>query len=512
MTKKIEYLFLALIALQVIFGVSNSSAQTAKHHLEFEGIMNDPQIDDLPNGQTEVVIILSKYPFNQMYMQSLENQTHKFNLKNREGFKISTNLPARRCYLFIFYRTKKVINEKFWSYLDNIYMVEGGDKLKCILSKHSFSFEGKGAKKLNCQTDIYSAKVTLDPEKSFQLRDSKNYKGYIDALNACEEQTLQKQLAILHRYQAELSVELYNIFLANCIGQRYYSKLRGYRLMADNYSFFKEALASDGYLELNSRMKIDMAEKTVVQSPLYTDALFEDIMLQSRTVKDGQVEANINPSHISKTFDCIIKNYPGAIKDKLLALFFTQWATQPSIPQYYDKAISLMSDTLYMGIVTANRNRYLTGRPFYNFKMENTTGNVIKLEDLKEKTLIIDFWYTGCPGCSQLKTAMQGIWEYYKADDRVKFVSICIDKDKNAWIESVNSIIYTEPEAINLYTGGLGKNHPVIREMEISYFPRMFVVKDGKIFSAVAPWPDSPDVEKGTTKDFVKLIESSFTK
>src|SRR5690606_27115828 len=113
----------------------------------------------------------------------------------------------------------------------------------------------------------------------------------------------------------------------------------------------------------------------------------------------------------------------------------------------------------------------LKGAPIPEDSFMDVEGKEVKLTDFKHKVMLVDFWYTGCPGCAGNKKAMEPVVRMFRNNPDVEFISISIDEDKAKWTKSVRAGTYSGEHDINLYTKGLGSEHPFIEKYNINSYP-----------------------------------------
>lgn len=475
--------------------------------ITIEGKIIDSSVNALPNKESEVRLRISNYPFNYSRMGKTIHKVYSLKVKYNQPFKFVLPNSSERIYMVISYELPRAAD--YWSGGENVYILQKGDRINCLLSNDIYIFSGKGSEKLNCQSEIYKVQIKYNGTLLAFMR-AKSYSKYHEEMDRRLDSCLLLRKAIIEKHRPKLGKDLSDIMLANCYGMRYLKSLQGGKFDGDVFpESYDSYINSEGFKNINQNTRLNLDQKILVAAPIYTDFLFEKIMMETRIYVDDKLEQNTSPDHIKRVYNAIIKNYSGVIKDKLIATFFIQWQTIPTIFDYLDESLSIVNDAAYRKILLDIKQKYSKGTPFYAFELEDTNGKLIRLQDFNDKVVIIDFWYTGCPGCAVLKKQMKGVWETYKNNPSVNFVSISIDKDIKTWKESVLSKRYTEPDAINLYTGGKGKTHSIISELRIQSYPRMFLLKGGKIYSAIVPWPSGPDTTKGTTKEFIDLIEEA---
>jgi len=120
-----------------------------------------------------------------------------------------------------------------------------------------------------------------------------------------------------------------------------------------------------------------------------------------------------------------------------------------------------------------------------DFKLTDTNGKIVWLTDFRGKVVVLDFWFTGCINCMNFyRTSLSDAERHYNHNPQVVFVSVCIDKERDKWRKSLEKGKYTSATSVNLYTDGLGDQHPVIKQYNVGTYPQPIVIeKNGNIIS-----------------------------
>lgn len=128
----------------------------------------------------------------------------------------------------------------------------------------------------------------------------------------------------------------------------------------------------------------------------------------------------------------------------------------------------------------------MNGKPSVGFDYENHKGGTTSLADLKGKYVYIDMWATWCGPCKKEIPHLKEVEEKYHGKN-IEFVSISLDKNKEAWTKMV-----TEKElgGVQLH---FGDDQEFSKAYQITGIPR-FILLDpkGNIVDADAPRPSSP--------------------
>lgn len=141
------------------------------------------------------------------------------------------------------------------------------------------------------------------------------------------------------------------------------------------------------------------------------------------------------------------------------------------------------------------------------FELTDENRNIFTKNNLKNKIGIIDFWFTGCKGCIYMAPAIRKIEKHFEKDTNVIFLGVSVDADKEKWLKSQKEKKYTSGTGVQLYTGGKGADHPMIKQYEIQSYPSLVVIDhNGKLVHSNPP----PDARHNDGKLLIELIQQQL--
>lgn len=207
-------------------------------------------------------------------------------------------------------------------------------------------------------------------------------------------------------------------------------------------------------------------------------------------------------SLVQKEFGNIpfVKDY--LLSDNLINIFRQYWFDQVSKDMFKYYLENANKNNPHFNIVVNEYNKLKDvlkpGNPFYNFNLVDTNGVYHKLQDMKGKVVILDFWFTGCGACKQLASKLSEI-EGSLENDKIQFVSINVDRTKSVWKRGIG--IYSVGGSLQLNTEGRMYDHPLLKFANVYAYPTLIVLdKEGKIVG-IPPQPMKD------AKGFKKYIE-----
>lgn len=136
------------------------------------------------------------------------------------------------------------------------------------------------------------------------------------------------------------------------------------------------------------------------------------------------------------------------------------------------------------------------------WELKDPDGKVIKLEDLKGKIVLLDFWATWCGPCKQAMPGVQKLHEHFKGDKRVLIFGI------NTWEEDpAKAVKYMKDKE---YTYGLLlEGDDVAEAYGVSGIPTFYVIgPDGKVlFNEVGANPEAEKILTELIKKELKKLD-----
>lgn len=365
-------------------------------------------------------------------------------------------------------------------YVDHrIVISDSGDSI--CLNCFSYFYSGKGSAKFNCKEEM--EKIQQTSEKKWHNRFSKtgfqdnNLLQYIQNYFKEKDHSLDLGISVLERYRSELDPVVYKIIRADLVGENKASK---YHFLYLKYatqrdSAIKQQLADFYKQNIDTdTLKMGSTDSILALSALYPVFILEKLLLNHILLKK------------KNTYDNIEACYSGILKDRLLVnhvLDNYEGVNNPD--RIFKSAISSVKTPYYLSVIKQFFDHKKAQKSVSSFSLPDSSGRMIEFSKFRGKVVFIDFWYTGCAGCANYyKNIVSKVKDIFKGNPNVVFISISIDTKKQQWVKGLTSGFYTSSNAINLYTGGLGANHPIVKQFNVYSYPRPIIIgKSGSIFN-----------------------------
>ncbi len=390
-----------------------------------------------------------------------------------------------------------------WNPLKQTFLFKSGDSVRVDILRHGYlRFSGRGDKRLNCQAQIHGiiAIPDIGVERCNELMARKEFSAAAKLRKNLTKTAICSRLLLLETYRDEIDSIAFQMIKIDAIYSAEMKKIQP--LVNWQMKFGRNT-------DLSQLLKEEVApgmdrydDEALLKSAYYADYLVQNLYI-SHFINGGSSTVKI----FEHLYGLIVRGgYKQELADKLILVLFERFGNE-----YFDESKSLINEALSY---TKDKKYHMLLANWkaaqfeaYAFRLTDTIGKIHTLADYRDKVVVVDLWYTGCPNCVSLNTAMANVIEYFKGRNDIVFITVSIDKDRNKWINSVKSGKYTSEGTINLYTSGMGQNDGLIENYNfISYPAQLIIDKQGALISSNPP---RPDVENNI-RSFIDILERNL--
>jgi thiol-disulfide isomerase/thioredoxin len=156
-----------------------------------------------------------------------------------------------------------------------------------------------------------------------------------------------------------------------------------------------------------------------------------------------------------------------------------------------DDYLSRQTNEKYRENIQSSANEWANlrkGMPAPEWSGTDRNGKAVSARNFSGKVVYLDIWATWCGPCIQELPYLEQLNEEYQGNSDIKFISISIDQDPEAWKRFLQQ---RSPRGIQLYAEN-NWSSSLVSAFNIRGIPRFIIVgKDGKIIDATAPRPSS---------------------
>ena len=164
---------------------------------------------------------------------------------------------------------------------------------------------------------------------------------------------------------------------------------------------------------------------------------------------------------------------------------FTRICRDPATLQDMEQA--------YESKITAIR-KFGPGKELLDLEMEDRNGTKVNLSSLKGKVRYVDVWASWCGPCRYEMQFLEELAQRYEGDDRLEIVSLSIDTDREAWLQTA----MPDRPGWKQYLATPQSRQVLEEEYSITAIPR-FMLFDGhnRIIDIHAPSPsDEEEIDR----------------
>ncbi|QKG80778.1 TlpA disulfide reductase family protein [Tenuifilum thalassicum] len=209
--------------------------------------------------------------------------------------------------------------------------------------------------------------------------------------------------------------------------------------------------------------------------PPDSTALLKRIEKEGNAINDSIIKVQIN----------YIKNNPYELYSFiLLRNLMIEELERHQVEDLYQNLVSDLKKTkIAKDIERFIQTKYYAeiGKPAINFTLPDIKGNPITLDSLKGKVVLLDFWSSNCGPCLLEIPHLKNLYKEFNPKG-FEIVGISMDKNKDAWIKTVNMYNITWPTVSDLKSV-YGK---VALEYGVNFYPTYYIIdRDGKVIDKV---------------------------
>lgn len=384
-------------------------------------------------------------------------------------------------------------------------LIQPNDHIKInLLDNGKIEFSGKGSSKLKSVFEIKKAIKIWEAKRadsinalvrSAQIKKNIQDVSYFKArlISSNRRLTSCKEIAtaILDRYKKELSSDIFELIKCNIFGDL---ETENHRVFAFYYSNLSKIIGDKSSSELKE-FKAQYYNRSKIDFSLFPST----ILLRSGGYQQFIVQLTSKNDLLGEDgFNYINHRYTGELRDRLLtSLLLWSFSDNKNNAGDIGDAIKIVKTGYCKSIILDLYNATMPGKQAFPFKLTDSAGHIVEQKDFFGKVVLLDFYFTGCTGCRGLNEKMLNIFNHYKNNNNIVFVSISIDKNFSIWKEGIKKQLYSHKGSINLFTDGLGDNAPIIEHYKISAYPTLILInKKGQIITANPPKPYDLKKEK----------------
>lgn len=403
-------------------------------------------------------------------------------------------------YVSISYPTKK-------KWPTRLYLIEPGDSVTIVAYGDHSTISGSGSARWRCKDSTdqhpYQAIWAMIKTRSFAERKLLEERAL--------DSVLAVKLAVIDYYQNQIGKEAADILKLDAACERRELSLSLFR--ANWISPLKDSTRKqwlEYYRTYIADQRIYAGEPAALYSARYPAYLLlrERVTLLMHPALQGSPQGSPK-NRFNELYRHLVAGTTGTDRSRVIIQAFTQVAyfEADSLRELLRDASRWIQTSLRSMLLSDLARTQSRGMPAFNFSLQDTRGKTVRLTDFKGKTLLLDFWFTGCSACRALQPWLKALEDSFRSNKNFVMISISVDKSKERWLNSAKEQTYSTPGAINLYTGGQGADHPLITYYRFTAFPRLMIIdRNGNLFDAKSPNPSTVGGIEAITRKIKEAI------
>ena len=384
-------------------------------------------------------------------------------------------------------------NNRYWTITQNSQIVEAGDSVTLSVVKGTgkravANYSGRGASKYNCWQEIKNSELSLD--STYTLESEADH--YLEKINRDYQLRNAAYTKIYRKYKATVPAKILKTIETDVAGHE--------RGVAYNnaYLVFSSLIAKNPGLPIPAFFSdFGKEDSGLMPYMAYSFDSYLDFIID-RTATFARFQKKEHGISFVDLYKGIVPRYHGLLKECLVSKIFffgnnLEVAVSPQVmSSLWIEGNKVVHHKELKKLFAVELDRKAKSKMAFDFRLPDDKGNLVNLHDFRGKIVLMDFWYTGCGGCASYSHGLEKkVYPYFDKDTSVVFISVCGDEKMETWLGSIPTKKYTRPENINLYTEGLGFEHPLTQYYDFNGGPYSLLIdRKGRIFSGSPPKMD----------------------
>lgn len=244
----------------------------------------------------------------------------------------------------------------------------------------------------------------------------------------------------------------------------------------------------------------DLYREEYMMSPFYTNWIMNSAYLTYLCNIDYEKDSALKSDPLYK-LKKVSATYRGPIRDyvlhKLMRSVISNANTSEDLDTYRKEFANYLSNTrsdeyrksiaLELEKREVEIQRTKIGHPAPAFTLKSNTGKTYNLSDFAGKVVYLDLWASWCGPCRAETPSFKDIYEKYKNDERIAFISVAVNDGDKEWRKALEE---DKPGWLQL----IDQDRFVLDAYATKYIPKFILIdKQGRIADFNAPRPSEKE-------------------
>ena len=221
-----------------------------------------------------------------------------------------------------------------------------------------------------------------------------------------------------------------------------------------------------------SALSVDLSEEVALRSPEFREYLLARALLQTSLSE-------------SDFFDTVFELYTPEVADRIGVQYLSDMRRR--LPDFEHQAMSLdarLMSPQMKRVLAEMTGRFGQGAQLFSFDLPILDGNRITSQDFEGKTMLIDFWITGCGACKSFhERIFNPLIEKYGENPDLRIISVCADPRPDYWKLQGGTPDVSHKGYIPAFAERISDSNSFLSHYNIHSYPQLMLVRpDGTLF------------------------------